>query len=99
MANDSNALEGEERIKIKKNVIITVGLFSVYLVLFAFNLQQFEKNFEIAQAGGNPDTPHLGSFENCEYSTNQSRCSELRSPSNADFDIHDHFADLTEQTE
>jgi hypothetical protein len=45
MASDSNALAGEERIKIKKNVTITVGLFSVYLVLFAFNLQQFEVIF------------------------------------------------------
>lgn len=64
MASDSNTLAGEERIKIKKNVIITVGLFSVYLVLFAFNLQQFEKNFEIAQAGGNPEMPGAAFFLN-----------------------------------
>ena len=64
MASDSNALAGEERIKIKKNVIITVGLFAVYLVLFAFNLQQFEKNFEIAQAGGTPQMLGVAFFLN-----------------------------------
>ncbi len=53
LARDSKLLAGEERIKIKKNVLITIGLFVVYAALFALNLQQFEKNFEIAQAGGN----------------------------------------------
>lgn len=64
MASNSNALAGEERIKIKKNVIITVGLFAVYLVLFAFNLLEFEKNFEIAQAGETPDMPGAAFFLN-----------------------------------
>lgn len=54
MASDANALAGEERIKIRKNVTITLGLFSMYFALWAFNFHQFEENFEIAQAGGNP---------------------------------------------
>ena len=64
LARDSKLLAGEERIKIKKNVLITIGLFVVYAALFALNLQQFEKNFEIAQAGGQPEMSGLVFFMN-----------------------------------
>ena len=59
MAIDANSIAGEERIKIKKNVCITVILFVVYLCLFALNFQTFQKNFELAQSGSTPEGPGI----------------------------------------
>ena len=59
MAIDANSIAGEEKIKIKKNVCITVILFVVYLILFTLNFQTFLKNFELAQAGSSPEGPGL----------------------------------------
>ena len=44
-------------------------------------------------------TPSLGAFANCEYSTNESRSSELSGLGRIDTDLHDHFTYTTEQTE
>lgn len=59
MAIDANSIAGEERIKIKRNVCITVILFAVYLCLFALNFQTFQNNFELAQSGSTPESPGI----------------------------------------
>lgn len=59
MAIDANEIAGSERIKIKKNVCITVVLFAAYLVLFTLNFQAFQKNFELTQAGSPPEGPGI----------------------------------------
>ena len=55
MAIDANEIAGSEKIRIKKNVCITVILFVAYLVLFTLNFQAFQKNFELVQAGSSPE--------------------------------------------
>jgi hypothetical protein len=64
MAIDANVIAGSERIKIKKNVCITIILFVTYLVLFSITMQQTLKGFDIAQAGGTPEAPSLIFFVN-----------------------------------